>query len=493
MTAGHRSVALTHYDGSFGALDNRCPHQGGPLGEGTIENGLLRCPWHGYDYCPLTGGSEFGDGAEQFEVELRADGGVWVAVPVEHAARAHRVRRDGRDARGVGRDRRVRHGRPLEPRARGRAAPPRGGRRAALHRHPARGRRRVRRVGLRQAHRPPGRVPDDRRPRRDQPADRPVGRAHGRRARAGADRPGRRAGARRGTFPGDRPAGRVRHGGDVVADGAERLPARRAGGARRAPRGARARRRASRLPRPGADAPRERRAALRLRRVACRTLRVAPPAAALAAGDRSACRRAASGDHRGHRRAPRARRRDRARRASRRAGDDDLPREGPDRRRSSARLRDARAQRHADRLLGHERGRRADRDRRVVRQPHRHLRRQADRARRPRPAPARTHDGRRRAAAVRRRRRGTRAHGGASGPCRRCARPGRRRRRAPRAVGDREGRPRRRRPRQRRRQRGGVRRAQSARARGRGDRRRRRQPRVQLRPLPRVARRARTC
>ncbi len=42
---------------------------------------------------------------------------------------------------------------------------------------------------------------------------------------------------------------------------------------------------------------------------------------------------------------------------------------------------------------------------------------------------------------------------------------------------------------QRRRQRRRLRRAQSPRARGRGDRRRRRQPRVQLRPLPRVARR----
>ncbi len=83
VTAGHRSVALTHFQGQFGALDNRCPHQGGPLGEGTIENGLLRCPWHGYDYCPLTGDSEFGDGVEQFEVELREDGGIWVGVPPE--------------------------------------------------------------------------------------------------------------------------------------------------------------------------------------------------------------------------------------------------------------------------------------------------------------------------------------------------------------------------------------------------------------------------
>ena len=55
--AGHKSVALVHYDGEFSALDNHCPHQGGPLGEGSIENGLLRCPWHGFDYCPLDGKS----------------------------------------------------------------------------------------------------------------------------------------------------------------------------------------------------------------------------------------------------------------------------------------------------------------------------------------------------------------------------------------------------------------------------------------------------
>ena len=55
VVAGRTTLALTHYEGAFGALDNHCPHQGGPLGEGSIENGLLRCPWHGYDYSPLTG------------------------------------------------------------------------------------------------------------------------------------------------------------------------------------------------------------------------------------------------------------------------------------------------------------------------------------------------------------------------------------------------------------------------------------------------------
>ena len=79
--AGLRELALVHYDGCWAALDNRCPHQGGPLGEGSIENGLLRCPWHGFDYDPLTGGSPGGfvDEATCFPLEVREDG-VYVGV-----------------------------------------------------------------------------------------------------------------------------------------------------------------------------------------------------------------------------------------------------------------------------------------------------------------------------------------------------------------------------------------------------------------------------
>jgi len=55
VTCHHRTLCMTHHEGRYGALDNRCPHQGGPLGEGSIENGLLRCPWHGWDYDPITG------------------------------------------------------------------------------------------------------------------------------------------------------------------------------------------------------------------------------------------------------------------------------------------------------------------------------------------------------------------------------------------------------------------------------------------------------
>lgn len=77
-----RTIALTRCGGRYGALDNHCPHQGGPLGEGSIENGWLRCPWHGYDYSPLTGRPPegFSDAPEAYPVEERA-GGVYVAVP----------------------------------------------------------------------------------------------------------------------------------------------------------------------------------------------------------------------------------------------------------------------------------------------------------------------------------------------------------------------------------------------------------------------------
>ena len=82
VTLGRRSIVLTHVGDAYGALDNRCPHQGGPLGEGSIEQGLLRCPWHGYDYDPLTGTPPpgFTEAPARHPVEVRADG-VYVGLP----------------------------------------------------------------------------------------------------------------------------------------------------------------------------------------------------------------------------------------------------------------------------------------------------------------------------------------------------------------------------------------------------------------------------
>ena len=90
VTAGRKTLALVHFDGQYAAMDNRCPHQGGPLGEGSIEKGndgacWLRCPWHGWDFDPLTGkppGGHEDSGQEMFPVEMRKDG-IYVGLAPE--------------------------------------------------------------------------------------------------------------------------------------------------------------------------------------------------------------------------------------------------------------------------------------------------------------------------------------------------------------------------------------------------------------------------
>jgi len=52
---GDDRVALFKYDGKLSAVSNVCCHQNGPLGEGKIIDGLITCPWHGYQYRPEDG------------------------------------------------------------------------------------------------------------------------------------------------------------------------------------------------------------------------------------------------------------------------------------------------------------------------------------------------------------------------------------------------------------------------------------------------------
>ena len=52
VSVGRRTLCVTRVGDTFGVLDNACPHLGGPVGEGSIVKGGLRCPWLGYDYSP---------------------------------------------------------------------------------------------------------------------------------------------------------------------------------------------------------------------------------------------------------------------------------------------------------------------------------------------------------------------------------------------------------------------------------------------------------
>lgn len=71
---GRRSIGVFRVGDRFYALNNHCPHQGGPLclgrtaawmtpgmpGEFRLseEDGLIKCPWHGWEY-ELSSGQSF--------------------------------------------------------------------------------------------------------------------------------------------------------------------------------------------------------------------------------------------------------------------------------------------------------------------------------------------------------------------------------------------------------------------------------------------------
>jgi len=83
LQISHTSVCLTRTEEGYGAISNRCPHQGGPLGDGFLQNGYVVCPWHGWEYHPCTGNAPSGfrdEAATAYPVEEREDG-LYVGVP----------------------------------------------------------------------------------------------------------------------------------------------------------------------------------------------------------------------------------------------------------------------------------------------------------------------------------------------------------------------------------------------------------------------------
>ena len=75
VVVGSREIALFNVGGSFYALDNTCPHQGGPLAEGWIEGTRVTCPWHAWTFELTNGSMTLGDYAfvDVFDVRIEGD------------------------------------------------------------------------------------------------------------------------------------------------------------------------------------------------------------------------------------------------------------------------------------------------------------------------------------------------------------------------------------------------------------------------------------
>lgn len=47
VDVGGVAVLLVRHNGELRAMSDRCTHRGGPLHEGSVEDGCIVCPWHG--------------------------------------------------------------------------------------------------------------------------------------------------------------------------------------------------------------------------------------------------------------------------------------------------------------------------------------------------------------------------------------------------------------------------------------------------------------
>jgi nitrite reductase/ring-hydroxylating ferredoxin subunit len=86
---GH-TLALFAYGERVYAVDNRCPHMGFPLSQGSVKDGILTCHWHHARFDLASGGAFdlFADDVATFPVEVR-DGGVWVDLRPRSREQVH--------------------------------------------------------------------------------------------------------------------------------------------------------------------------------------------------------------------------------------------------------------------------------------------------------------------------------------------------------------------------------------------------------------------
>ena len=70
------SIALFNVAGTFHAIDNTCPHEGGPLGEGELSGEVVSCPWHNTAFNVTTGkalGPLTDDDVRRFPVTIQGN------------------------------------------------------------------------------------------------------------------------------------------------------------------------------------------------------------------------------------------------------------------------------------------------------------------------------------------------------------------------------------------------------------------------------------
>ena len=96
VRVGDREIALFNLGSRFLAVDNRCPHRGGPLADGIVAGNAVVCPLHAWKVCLERGTVERpGDVADcinTYPAKVESDI-VWIAIPDPDSGPGHQCLR----------------------------------------------------------------------------------------------------------------------------------------------------------------------------------------------------------------------------------------------------------------------------------------------------------------------------------------------------------------------------------------------------------------
>lgn len=82
MEAAGRVFCVARVHGELVVMDNVCPHRGGPIGQGIVENDCIVCPWHAWAFHAKTGCASHKPSVRAHLFPMRIENGV-VLVEIE--------------------------------------------------------------------------------------------------------------------------------------------------------------------------------------------------------------------------------------------------------------------------------------------------------------------------------------------------------------------------------------------------------------------------
>ena len=79
---GSTEIAICNVGGELFAVDNRCPHRGGPLSMGALHGTHLVCPWHAWEFDCTSGVCDFNPSIvlRRYAVQVTEDHSILVEL-----------------------------------------------------------------------------------------------------------------------------------------------------------------------------------------------------------------------------------------------------------------------------------------------------------------------------------------------------------------------------------------------------------------------------